>query len=534
MKFFNGCSLSREEVINIVNSYVTNIKNEITGTIIPCAATICDDVTTLKAVNHRFFISDGISTEEVNVGETVTLEESVETKVKPFISTPNTFGFAIDTTGATDGQVFTYDLATDAIVWQDISAITTTIGNTLTVSKLGVDATATRESVSTHYLTISAAIADSLDGDTILIYPGIYNEGDVNINSLTGVTPGVGYDLLTFEFIGDVTFNGGLVATDFGINIIGPGTTFDSDSASCIDFTGTSIREVKIDLLRVQSSSLNRALSLDTFLGATINIDYINNVEVGASVALGVIYINNINTVKYQGISIFASVTTNVATYLSNIDALYLDVDILNSADTNKLLFTQECTGTISISKTTCSQDGFKLSGSNLKINNTNIEGVTGEGAIIQIEADNTAPSRIIFTNCIIEGSTESVTGFERHLVNIGVDTVSTTDYCQVKFDGCTILNNNTFAGTGCLGLSGGCVSSNIIVWFQNCHLFSGSATVLDIFDCGGGTSFQGDSADVYYLGYNTANVAVGQAGNTNFIGTLNVNAAFVDNIAIF
>ena len=67
MKFFNGCSLSREEVINIVNSYVTIVKNEITGTIIPCADTICDDVATLQAVNHRFFISDGISTEEVKL-----------------------------------------------------------------------------------------------------------------------------------------------------------------------------------------------------------------------------------------------------------------------------------------------------------------------------------------------------------------------------------------------------------------------------------------------------------------------------------
>lgn len=59
-----------------------------------------------------------------------------------------------------------------------------TVGNTLFVSKTGVDATGARQNFAKHYLTITAAIAAASSGDMIEVFPGTYTE---SITLATGV-----------------------------------------------------------------------------------------------------------------------------------------------------------------------------------------------------------------------------------------------------------------------------------------------------------------------------------------------------------
>jgi hypothetical protein len=65
------------------------------------------------------------------------------------------------------------------------------IGKTLYVSNVGVDASAIPYNLNHHYLTITAAKAAAVAGDTIYVCPGIYNEGNfykdgVNFHFLNG------------------------------------------------------------------------------------------------------------------------------------------------------------------------------------------------------------------------------------------------------------------------------------------------------------------------------------------------------------
>jgi len=534
MKFFNECPITREEVINIVNSYVTNITNN-TNTLIPCASTVCDDVAALEAVNHRIFISDGITTEEIAVGETMTLAANVATKVKPIVSATNTFAFAIDTSGATDGQVFTYDAGTGTIVWQSVTALTSALGNTLIVSKLGVDATGVRESINNHYLTVSAAIAEAIDGDTIIVYPGIYVEGVINLNALTGEPNG--YDKLTIEMVGDVVIDGSLVGSYFGLNLIGPGAIIsNSIGESAINLIGTPAREVFIDLLRVESNSIMYTLSLYDFVNVDVSVQYINNVSPASPSISGVVNFHSNDTVKFKGTSVYSNSSENPMINLSATSLL--DFNLLKAVNVSgkQTISIVDCTGDVTINRLNCGKEGFQITSSTLIIKNTNIKGTTNESALVQIEGVSGNNSKVIFLDCLIEGFTftdaDPTSPYDVNIVNIGNEGLSTTDFCKVKFDGSTIINKNPAVNSGCVGLSGSCASSNIKLWFQNCHLYSGSASIMAMHLCSEGV-YMGTNADVYYYGSNTSNGSVSVEGLTNFIGTLTTNAAFVANIDI-
>ena len=513
------CKITREQVINIITQKIQNITNI---------------VNELKENPTTFYITDGITTETISDEETINFLSNSDTKIIAEVTSENQVVFKIDTEGAVDGQILSFNETTEKLEWTSFSTLSTPnikTGNTCYVSKLGNDATAERESITKQYLTIAAAITACQDGDTIIVYPGTYAEGALDLNALTGST--TGYNKFTIELIGDVIIEGSIVSDKFGINIIGPSAVINSTSATTLDLTGTSSRELKINLLKVQSNTANRAVTIDTFVGANLDIDYINNIHSGGSATLGTLKIENISTLKYKGISVYSTKSENTVIDIRTIPSLFLSLNSLTSPTHDKLIFLGDCKGDVTINKTKCSEEGFKITKSNLKIKNTNIEGVIGQGAIVQIEGYFADTTTIIFTNCIIEGFAASTTDSTRNIVNIGESGINTTDYCQIKFEGSTVINNNTSVMSGCLGLSGDCTSSNIILWFQNCHLYSASMSVMVMTSCGGGT-YEGDSADVYYLGYNTANATVSAPGNTNFIGTLNVNAAFVNNIAIF
>lgn len=109
--------------------------------------------------------------------------------------------------------------------------------NTLYVSENGDDTTGARNDTTKPYLTIAAAFADSVDGDSIIIYPGSYNVnsnignksiniiapfGDVIINSFSNIN--VLYDNLgpvNFTMKGDIKW----VSTRRPFN---PGTNYGS------------------------------------------------------------------------------------------------------------------------------------------------------------------------------------------------------------------------------------------------------------------------------------------------------------------
>jgi hypothetical protein len=530
MKFFNKCPISREEVINIIT---TKITQEITGTTIGCASTVCDDVADLQAVNHRIFISDGITTEEIAVGETITLAENVATKVKPIVSETNTFAFAIDVTGATDGQVFTYDEDTDTIIWKNLSDLVFDIGKTLFVSKEGVDATGLRESLNTHYLTISAALADSLEGDTIQVYPGTYEEGIINLDSLIDETNG--YSKLTLNLIGNVIIDGSIVGTKYGLDILGKSATISSTEEVAINLTGTNSRETVIDLFRVQCGSINHCLKLDTFLGADVKIKYTNNVVTGGVQALGAVDIKNVETLKYQGESIYSYYSgDNYMVKLFNIGLLDFKVLKLTNSDFYKSIYIEQCSGYVTINYVKTGFQGFKIINSNLKLINSSIKGRDDTSNIIQIEGHIGLTSKVIFSSCHIEGETPTDENPPSpqtiNLINIGIPTVGTSDYCNVKFEQTTITQINSDTNAGCIGISGDCAASHTNIWLQNCHQYSASEITYIAFDCGSST-FMGDDANVYYYGSNTSNGQVTAAGNTNFIGTLTSDTDFVSNI---
>src|SRR5262245_55683561 len=94
------------------------------------------------------------------------------------------------------------------------------VGNFIMVSKVGNDATGTREDFVFHFLTIGAALAIAQPGDIIVVQPGTYNESlTLNVNGVTiyfeyGATLTNSGDLLTiFLFDSVVTGYGNFVAT---------------------------------------------------------------------------------------------------------------------------------------------------------------------------------------------------------------------------------------------------------------------------------------------------------------------------------
>lgn len=529
MKFFNDCSVTREEVINIVNSYVTNVKNEITGTIIPCADTVCDDVSTLKidvdnleAVNHRFFISDGVTTEEINIGETVNLLEDVDTKVKPFVSASNNFGFTIDTTGATDNQVFTYDSGTGTIVWQDITSIITPVdtlvGNTLFVSKQGDDATGVRENKTKHYLTLNAAIADAQSGDTIIVSNGVYNETNTNINSINNALTS-----LNIVLEDTVTLNTFIECASKDLSIVGKNSTLDGGVQSALHFTGIGTTNLFVDLFKVTSSVGSSTIYIDNVNSADLNIHYLFNLKPnnsgGNPLTLGAF---DTSTISYKGFQNYLANNniTGLNIQINNASVAYLDIDKLyTSVNSGGVSVTASTTNEhfINIKNAFIGQEGIKVTDANAVFDIEKLQIAPNADSGIKLRGtDSLNRTKVTFKDCEISGDVGGIsqTNFSNSLILIGVLNSDVDDYVDLKIKNCTLSNINADANSGCIAVKGACGSnSNAIIFSQNSHYFTNGTYPFETLYYTFGTCYLTNNVEVQLIGSTTSNKALALAG---------------------
>lgn len=152
------------------------------------------------------------------------------------------------------------------------------IGRMLIVSSLGNDATGTRQDVVFHFLTLDAALAAAIDGDTIVMYPGDYVTASVDGLAVA--------DFLTIFCFPGVTITGTIFnGTKEGFKLLGyPDLLCEGDQQlSSPGIVSTTV--IKANTIIVDGG-------LRWWFGGSHNIEVLNDILIGEDSDQGLVFLN--------------------------------------------------------------------------------------------------------------------------------------------------------------------------------------------------------------------------------------------------
>ncbi len=260
-----------------------------------------------------------------------------------------------------------------------------TVGNTLFVSKTGLDSSGARQNFAKHYLTIAAAITAASSGDTIVIYPGTYTE---NITCKDGVA----------LYLLEGAIINGLVTIGNGTHRIGGMGTFTGNGDHCISITGNSSSNVSIQYHTCTGASGYRAIS-KTGAGFA-EVTYARATYAGSAAGSVAIYTSGASSFHYFG-QVVSHVTGSTATDICLFDtgtgAVLLNIDQVNRTDTSKRAI---------YSKAGNNRIYFNYVAGYLQIDGTGISNISGKGSFGSIKCE---PAAATVAPIVVSGTTSSV-----------------------------------------------------------------------------------------------------------------------------
>lgn len=401
------------------------------------------------------------------------------------------------------------------------------IGNTLFVSKEGVDGTGERQNLTKHFLTVQAALAKALSGDTIVIYPGVYDAGSVTIVDKS----------IAFVAIGEVTLSTNIIMNNVAGGIIylhieGEDLTLQqSDITSVGIFTDSTVD------INIHCKNIYSGLSTQTFIDTTSASSLVvkadnfigDNLLIDAAVSVANI---DVKQTIHSSDSVYAYKFNAVGDLDFNVDK------IIGSGVTGCLYLSIEaCTGKARLGKTTnMAYQGLDIITSKIKIYDTSLLGNTTESFGILRITGLALGSSVLVEDSRIESTPSNAETFARNVVCLGEEATA-NDVMQVKFKNTTIVNRSTSSSvptpnlnTGCVGYLGIGGTSAIETWYQNCYLFSASLFYFTPYDTGAAV-YMGDGATINCIGGNMTNaakVAVIVDATFTFAGSFTTEAALI------
>lgn len=529
---YKNCNLSRDQVIEIVEQYVTNVFNNITNDIVPCSDDLCDRLAALEAVTHTFTVSDGTLTDTISNGDTLTLLGDADKLISITKTGTDEFTVSIDTTGATLGDIPTFDGAD--VVWTPISG-TINIDNTAIVSENGDDSTGIIGRWDQPYASIAGAFADMSGGETILIMPGNYTEGSLTFGSTT----------VDIRAIGRVTLSADITSSGH-LSIVGEGLTFNGTSGAIgLNWNdGTGTKRLVIDVHTFSGTSDDRTIQLTGGLDAVIKAVYLYNLNTAVAPATNNIILQSGGlanlTVKcdfaFVGRAVdYAFSFNNVGN--SNSGRAFLDIGDFTATTTGKALYCEDYTGTVKFSARDLANEPIYFKNSNieatLKVYSDATPDDDGSDGMVLVTGESGNTSVIKFTNCVITGdnSDNALETDRTGVVILGSNpgnTATGEDYVDAFFDSCIITNTSAETEAQSVSYGGNTcgVNSNIRSWYLGTHLSSGGSQVIfaDGTRCGG--SISANLAEINNLGGNTGDQTL-TTTNFNYLGAAWSSASF-------
>lgn len=380
-----------------------------------------------------------------------------------------------------------------------------TIGNTLFVSKLGVDGTGERQNLTKHFLTVTAALAKAKDGDTIVIYPGTYDEGVLTVTDIN----------LSIIAVGDVTLKSNITVSNASgsivdLNIKGEFLKLLQSNEAVIGINATAA----IDLY-IECDSIDSGTSVVDFINTVGNLLHLKCDSMTGDNKLvyseALTFNANINRINHNKITVYAFDVTDAANFDFNVEKF-----IGTGADAGSLLLTATtCKGKMRVgSSDYLYHKSLHFDESKIKLYDSILLGHTTESfGILSVISSLDNTSYTLVEGCRLESKPSNAETYARNVVVLGEDGL-VTDKLEIKFKNTTIINRSTLndggnpnLNTGCVGYLGVGGSSNLETWYQNCYLFSASLFYFTPYDVGASV-FMGDGATINCIGGNMTNAA--------------------------
>jgi|TARA_R110000744_G_scaffold205725_1_gene324383 hypothetical protein len=530
-----------QDVLIVINNNINNITNNITNTTntnVSCTELInCLDDINLSAVDTGCLPEPNDKTLQ-NILQTIInwINSNIfEYDTDDFVLTPEECITKISINSDNIVTTVINNLITnETFITQVTSKVSIYVGNTIFVSKLGDDATGAREDRTKQYITLNAAIAGAVSGDTIIVSNGTYTETNTNINAINNTLTSINIVLED-----KVILNTFIQCSNKDLSIVGKNSILDGGSDPALHFTGSGTKNLFLDLFKVTSSVGASAIYIDSVNSADLNIHYLFNLKPNSSGGTPLtLAVSDIASLSYKGHQNYIASNSSAGSNmdLSGISTINVDLDKLYSSVNSggisiaaSGLNVNDCF--INIKNALIGQGGIKVSNANVVFDIEKITIVSEAESGIELRGSSSAVrTNVTIKDCEISGNIGGVsqTTSSNSLILIGG---TGGDYVDLKIKNCTLSNISAGVNAGCIAVKGVCgVDSNAVIFSQNSHYFTNGTHPFEALYYSFGTCYYTNNVEVQLIGSTTSNLDLALAGayyNFNTVALVVIDASF-------